>query len=240
MSELVALRSAAGTRHDALRRGSFWVLRDDVTEAPRHLFVGCRRLTRFMDRIYLPAAVHDLSPGLVAELCELRLELMSSLSNDSLRRQVVATVLMVGRRACRGPRRVMDFGTGDGSLLSSIAHVWQSPVWACGVDMSLLSLRRSDCGNSVCVSGYGPLPFIDGAFDLVFAVFVLHFRLPSQVLIELSRVVSGRGRLVANVYGVAVDAYEAEMRGSGWEQCGATPVEGAPGHRVDVWRVGDT
>jgi SAM-dependent methyltransferase len=98
-----------------------------------------------------------------------------------------------------GPLRVLEVGIGDGENLALLPGSWE----VFGVDIArgrlsaCLARHPSMWGRLAWAEGER-LPFLDGAFDVVFTVGGLnYFRDPAAVLSEMRRVVRPGGRLVA-------------------------------------------
>lgn len=217
-------------------QGSFWVLQESNGSAPRVLYSDGYRLTRFMDRIYLPVGPYSLETSAVLELCRLRLELLDSISDETLRNLVANQVIEIARSVSIIRDMVLDFGAGSGKLTHMLSSYW-SGSRICGADMCIKSLVAADGKNLVVIDSDGDLPFASRSFDVITALFVFHFRLPFGVRKDLSRILKDGGHLVGNVYGPDVATYERDMLLAGWELCTSEPIGRAPGHRVDAWHV---
>lgn len=91
--------------------------------------------------------------------------------------------------------RILDFGNGSGAVAHSLAR--ESGAHVVGVDVAQNSLFPIP---AVSYDG-AMLPFRDGTFDLVYAVFVVH-HCPDvdSALTELSRVSRGRVLLIEDVW----------------------------------------
>lgn len=202
---------------------------------PKILYLGNRPLFRFMDAIYLPARPYQLDPGSVRELCELRLRILSEISDQSLRLRVASSLISVVGSLAANDSTILDFGTGSGLLANLLCDAGVGARIA-GVDMSFESLARSNLrAKTVLAAPEGPLPFKTASIGIVASLFVFHFRLPHSMRNDLLRVINSKGFLVGNVYGPDVLLYENEMKMSGWRLCLVSEIIGAVGHRVDVW-----
>jgi len=216
--------------------GSFYVAGPTERQPPSLLTIDGTQWFRFMDRIYCPSPVFELSVTLVAELCELRLALADEVIDESAHHAVLMTVIAAAAAERDRPRSILDFGTGDGRSIPAIRDRFGAAS-IIGCDMSRPSLRAAYDHEAVLVqiAPHGPLPFADRSFDLVLSVFVFHFAVPAAVLRELARVISTSGRLVCTVYGGAVARHRMAMTLIGYRQTSSTPVPDAVGHWVDVW-----
>ena len=99
-----------------------------------------------------------------------------------------------------GPR-VLDFGCGTGLsskwILQNLSNIELS-----GVDISPKAVAvATRTGLDIrLVRIEDPLPFPDGHFDFVFAVFVMHFRIDSTSIAEIHRVLARDGLFLFNLY----------------------------------------
>ncbi len=88
--------------------------------------------------------------------------------------------------------RILDLGCGNGSHMKLLA----SGGTVVGLDLSLHGLREAHSFAPVAVGAGERLPFVRGAFDLVYVSHVLHHaRDPESVLEEVHRVLRPEGTL---------------------------------------------
>lgn len=92
----------------------------------------------------------------------------------------------------------LDLGCGDGALTASLAGAVAEVV---GADVAEAAIRRARARHPglefAVVPIDGPLPFADGAFDLVWSSEVIeHVADTARWLSEVRRVLAGGGRLV--------------------------------------------
>lgn len=235
MSDTVVLKSVHGSLHEADRVGSFFVTRRRIEGQPRLLYLNGQPLYRFMDTIYLPSRPYQLDPIGVRELCELRLRILSEVSNERLRSRVAELLVDTVRKLSREKPTVLDFGTGSGKLLN-LLRVSLPSAKLTGTDMSFESLINAPKWATVALTApTGPLPFESASFDIITSLFVFHFRLPASLKEDLLRIIRDTGFLIGNVYGADISSYERDMESAGWELCASIAVNGAHGHRVDAW-----
>lgn len=113
----------------------------------------------------------------------------------------------------RRPRRVLEYGVGNGAVLKKIAAALPG-VECCGVDISrtqLRAARQNFPGAEYRVSDLQTIDYPDHHFDVVLGLGVLIYLRPAvrrRVFRELFRVT--RGRLVAVEYVTAY--FDAETR----------------------------
>src|SRR5690348_11205113 len=98
----------------------------------------------------------------------------------------------------RGGDRALDNGCGDGRFTGLLAEAGAEPT---GVDVADAALRRARAAHPgirfVRTPVEGPLPFDDGAFDLVWASEVIeHVPDTARWLSEIRRVLRPGGRLL--------------------------------------------
>lgn len=117
-----------------------------------------------------------------------------------LERRAVQGALRLGRP--RPAERVLDVATGTAALLVALAGCPHPPTDAVGVDVSRGMLAAADplpTGYDLEVADARALPFAEGSFDVVFAVYLLHLLEPDdrrQVVGEMARVLRPGGRAV--------------------------------------------
>ena len=98
------------------------------------------------------------------------------------------------------PATVLDFGTGIGNSLPHLARLFPTAT-VTGLDVSQKSLdvaaaRFPGTAELVRHDGAGPLPFADGAFDLIFSACVFHHIEAGEhaaIFAELKRVLKPGG-----------------------------------------------
>lgn len=105
------------------------------------------------------------------------------------------------REALDRPLRVLELGCGSGHFGRRLAALYRARGWdpaahLLAADISLATYRNDDVPARV-VDLNEPLPFADGAFDLVIAIEVFeHVRAPYDLLSRLRRVLAPGGRLI--------------------------------------------
>ena len=109
----------------------------------------------------------------------------------ALRRQFMLTEVRPGDR-------VLDLGCGAGTLTAALASAAPAVI---GADVAEAAIRRARARNPgpefVRVALDGPLPFADGAFDLVVSSEVIeHVADTARWLSEVRRVLDPAGRLL--------------------------------------------
>ena len=210
------------------------VLLDGDMPGPRIIKHSGRTMYRFMDYLYVPVPPAEMDPHLVREVCELRLSERARVLDRRIHARVQAAMIDVVRDRGLAPGNVLDFGTGTGEAAETLRTELTPRVAGC--DMSWASLAAARPRNAVAVAPQGPLPFASGTFDLVHALFVMHFKVPAPMLSELHRCTApGGGYLVANCYGDSIEPYRERMRAASWGLAMSVPVTGVAGHVIDLW-----
>ncbi|HYT46137.1 MAG TPA: class I SAM-dependent methyltransferase, partial [Methylomirabilota bacterium] len=161
-------------------------------------------------------------PEQVKKICDVRLEFFDQLVNYQLNNSVVDIITDCVAANYSNPvpsLKALDFGCGSG--LSSQMLLNRMP------NLDLMSVDISEKAVSRCQEQYKnikaqltrvgePLPFETGAFDLVFAVFVMHFNIDMLTLGELRRVLQPSGLFVFNVYQRDTDGLAAQLEEVGF------------------------
>ena len=177
---------------------------------------------RFMNFTYLPQPPESLSSEQVVEICNLRLDYINELVEQNHNRHVVAAIgdcLASSFTDTTSPSlmKALDFGCGSG--LSSKLLLEHIPnLQIVGVDISekaVLESRKQ--GLAVFLTRpEGSLPFEADTFDVIFAVFVMHFQINTSTLVELRRVLRESGKFVFNVYQRDIDGVIEQLREAGF------------------------
>ncbi len=186
-----------------------------------------------MDYLYVPTPPAEMEPELVQEVCELRLRERHRVLDQDLHDKVQAAMVGLVRDTEIVPHRTLDFGTGSGESMDVLSAFAPRVV---GCDMSLNSLIACRRPNTIVVAPEGPLPFAADVFDLLHALFVMHFRVPTSMLRELRRCSTTDGFLVANCYGSSIVPYREQMTEAGWTLAESRVVPDLDGHVVELWR----
>jgi SAM-dependent methyltransferase len=184
---------------------------------PPMVSIGNELYFRFMNFIYLPQPPESLTPEQVKKICDVRLEYFDELVNYQLNSSVVDTITdcVVANYSNPVPSlKALDFGCGSG--LSSQMLLNRMPdLDLIGVDISEKAISRCQEQNKnirARLTALGePLPFETAVFDLIFAVFVMHFNIDMQTLGELYRVLRPSGLFVFNVYQRDIDGLVAQL-----------------------------
>lgn len=98
----------------------------------------------------------------------------------------------------QGDDRALDLGCGTGDFTNVLAEAGARPIGADVAEAALARARARHPGlEFVLVGVEGPLPFDDGAFDLVWASEVIeHVADTARWLSEIRRVLTPQGRLL--------------------------------------------
>ena len=177
---------------------------------------------RFMNYIYLPQPPESLTTEQVKKICDVRLEHFDKLVNYQLNNSVVDTITdcVIANHSTSGPLlKALDFGCGSG--LSSQMLLERIP------NLDLIGVDISEKAITCCQEQYKkldarliaagkPLPFEATTFNVIFAVFVMHFNIAIQTLSELRRVLKPSGLFVFNVYQRDIDGLAAQLEEVGF------------------------
>jgi ubiquinone/menaquinone biosynthesis C-methylase UbiE len=131
---------------------------------------------------------------------------------------------------------ILDFGAGDGLSTKIIEQRFYSHIVCCDMNESALAINT--CGDKVLLRNQQKLPFDDNSFDLVMAVFVMHFILPQKILSEIKRCLKRDGLFAFNCYGDS-DYYaihNKHMNATGLKIICRHDVPLQQRHQIEIWR----
>src|SRR5579859_7865194 len=171
---------------------------------PPMVYIGNEFYFRFMNFIYLPQPLESLTTEQVKKICDVRLEHIDELVNYRLNTEIVDTITdcVIAKNSRNVPSlKALDFGCGSGlsynMLLSRMPDLDLT-----GIDISEKAIDRCKEQNikAQLTELRGKLPFNTADFDIIFAVFVMHFHIDMPTLHELCRVLRPSGLFVFNIY----------------------------------------
>lgn len=166
---------------------------EGVQVGPKTIEYEGRILYRFMDRFYIRCVTEKLTPDEVRELCRARAR--SPEVVGAADREVQALFRAFVNR--RQPARLLEVGAGMNPILRpEDLAAGERPMLYVGCDAD----PATTAGRTL-FSGSNPrLPYEPDFFQMVVAVFVLHFHLFVEQIDEIKRCLTPSGVFVANVY----------------------------------------
>jgi len=206
--------------------GEFYICTnfDEEMDKPPRLTIGEHIYYRFMNYLYTPQPPESLSPDKVIELCDLRLDYINKLVNYGLNKRVVAAIVDhikstsdFHKFSVGSSIKALDFGCGSG-LSSKLLLEHLPNLEIVGADISEKAIQHATRDGVCAIQTYPgkPLPFKDASFDLIFAVFVMHFSIDMSTLAELRRVLRTPGKFVFNLYQRDIDGVKQQLEEVGF------------------------
>ena len=200
--------------------GEFYIC-TDVSEdviRPDVIILGNIIYYRFMKFLYLPQPPESLSPEKVVEICDLRLDYLNKLVKPEYNRHIAEAItdsvksIFPNINSNFSKLKALDFGCGSG--LSSQLILEHFPILdLVGVDISEKAVQKThEQGlSAILIYSDKPLPFETASFDLIFAIFVMHFNIDMAMLSELRRVLRPTGKYVFNLFQRDIDGVEQQL-----------------------------
>ncbi len=193
---------------------------------------------RFMNFFYLPQPPESLTAEQTRDICDLRLEYLDKLVDFELNRRIVAaTAACVATNVANAasPIKALDFGCGSG-LSSQLLTEYISNLEIVGVDISKKAIRESQKRGWAAVLTFPGerLPFEPASFDLIFAIFVMHFNVGLPTLIELRRILQASGKIVFNVYQRDIDGVIEQLHEAGFGSIERYGIDGLDARHMIV------
>jgi ubiquinone/menaquinone biosynthesis C-methylase UbiE len=160
---------------------------------------------RYMDTIYLPDKVEELSTEDVVALSEVRTMLDKKVIDYSYSKKVINTLL----NEIEPERSIIDFGCGNGLLLDIMNDRNFRCESVIGLDVSERSLQKAknkakklknykNNTNFLLFGKYSGLDLSSNSVDYIISAFVMHFQVSDRQLKELHRVLKVDGLFVYN------------------------------------------
>lgn len=206
--------------------GDFYIWKNVEEEAPPPpmLTIKGNIYYRFMNFLYLPQPPESLSTEKIIEICDLRLEYFNKLVDYSYNDRIVASIAAYLQASFPDTNmhahklKALDFGCGSGlSLQLILKHFPQLDI--VGVDISEKAVQRSHEQKLPVqlIRPDRPLPFETAHFDLIFAVFVMHFNIDIRTLAELRRILHPEGKYVFNLFQRNIDGVKQQLIEAGFQ-----------------------
>lgn len=183
--------------------------------------IGKNVYYRFMNFIYLPQPPESLDIEQVKKICDLRLEYFDELVDRELNKYVVTSIAdcVKAKFAYNAPQmKGLDFGCGSG-LSTELLLDCLPQMDLIGVDISekAVSSSKEQGINAVLTIPGERLSFEAETFDIIFAVFVMHFNIDIATLLDLRRTLRTSGLFIFNVYQRDIDGVTEQLEEAGFE-----------------------
>ncbi|WP_404344231.1 class I SAM-dependent methyltransferase [Vreelandella venusta] len=152
-------------------------------------------LYRFMDHLYVEKEnLEDLTSDEVSDLCRARASypVLIDEANSSVKKNFKEFIHR------KNPQCIFEIGAGESPLLDCVDTKVSYAV--CDADASLLDKEKKGLVFHNFSFESPNIPFGDNYFDLVVAVFVLHFQFYEVQIKELARCIADDGVFLANIY----------------------------------------
>lgn len=178
--------------------GVYLAVQDDIGATPRQLVIGGKRLSRFMDSIYLDRPCEKLDVKKIQVLNEARRPLLDQSKVGSVNARV-RSALARGLRAA-AVRNVLEWGCGYHPMRELLADVGYAGL---DVDPHVVAWNREQPMMQRCpvyeadreLKGIGA-----GSREAIVSSFVFHFRVPRVHVATMRRALTPDGIVLANVY----------------------------------------
>lgn len=155
---------------------------------------------RFMDFFYLPKPVIELSQSEVVAICDLRQDYAEHVIDLGLNSKIINCAVSIIKELSKEPVEILDFGCGSGLSISMLSEQIPFATFN-GVDISEKAVQTAKKrGFNVLLLNDSNLPFKDENFDVVVAIFVLHFSISDHYFKEIFRVLKKTGIFIFNTY----------------------------------------
>ena len=163
------------------------------SKGPKEIFHNGEKLFRFMDCLYVRQEhLEDLSPLEVTNLCRARAQYPSLIGGVNGEVKGIFSRLI----HALSPSKLLEIGAGSNPVLAECPPEMNYVTSDADADAG-----SGDQGSLIEFSDvHSHLPYQDEFFDMIVAVFVLHFRFYQAQVGELFRCMAKDGVFVANVY----------------------------------------
>lgn len=165
-------------------------------EPPREVIVGNTVLQRFMDSIYVPGRMEDLSRDQIQVVNALRLRLAAG----GYMSEVHAAVKELFEKALDqfAPETVVEWGCGYDPMNLRVAP--ESRYIGVDLDPSVIAFQAQFGVEAYLPHDRQLLENFAGRVDAIVSVFVFHFDIPVDHMETMRSLLSPRGIVLANVY----------------------------------------
>jgi len=192
---------------DFKRFGNLYYLVGKYAGPLTYTFRGVEYL-RYMDRIYLPDRPSQLEEKDVEDLASLRIELGPEVINYERTQRVLSELYTkIKTKLNRVPARLLDFGCGDGNIISMLIAEQDSLKEVAGIDICEDAIALAKLKFSKYKDGWVEKVTWDRRFNIktgdfcaIIANFVMHFPVSDLQINELYRILKSGGVFVYNDY----------------------------------------
>ncbi len=175
--------------------------------APKAIDHHGHTFRRYMDRLFLPDRPANLPREVVRALSLLRVNMASRIIDNDYNASLANFLVEVATPASANSLTMLDFGCGDGSLLSHLHTGQHEHTEVVGIDIcneviQYARLRRPPEGVRATfhTTGDRDIDLRDDSFDCGIACFVMHFRIDANQARDLHRIMKRGGTFAYNDY----------------------------------------
>lgn len=199
-----------------------WADLNDRTTKPPVIPINGNMYYRFMNFFYLPQPPESLTTEKVVEICDLRLD-HSELINYEHNGRVVEGIanyllsIFPHLNSSETKKKALDFGCGSGLSLQLLnKHFLGLDIVGVDISKKAIQCSQEQGLKTLLIEPDERLPFEAHSFDLIFAIFVMHFKIDLAMLSELKRILHPEGKYVFNLYQRKFDGVEEELLEAGF------------------------
>lgn len=174
---------------------------------PREITVSGRRFTRRCENYFLPL---DASAADVESLFDYMAPSYEAVTDTGLNSIIARRLLREGVQhimiSDTTQPRMLDFGCGLGAtwralqdLSGSVPEYQGVELYGCDISKAMVDLSRQRGFIRACQSQYAHTAFGGEIFDVVIAMFVMHYFIDDAPLAEIARILKPEGLFIASL-----------------------------------------